>query len=45
MFVQERRWQKVGPDHGLPHAAIYDVEINPATNQTVVSHTAVAHSN
>ena len=29
-------WHKVGPDRGLPHAAIYDVEINPATNQTVV---------
>jgi photosystem II stability/assembly factor-like uncharacterized protein len=29
-------WQKVGPDRGLPHAAVYDVEINPATNLTVV---------
>lgn len=29
-------WQKVGPDRGLPHAAIYDVQINPATNVTVV---------
>lgn len=29
-------WQKVGPDRGLPHAAIYDVAINTATNQTVV---------
>ena len=29
-------WQKVGPDRGLPHAAVYDIKINPATNQTVV---------
>jgi photosystem II stability/assembly factor-like uncharacterized protein len=29
-------WQKIGPDRGLPDAAIYDIEINPATNQTVV---------
>lgn len=29
-------WQKVGPDRGLPHASIYDIKINPATNQTVV---------
>ena len=29
-------WQKVGPDRGMPHAAVYDIKINPATNQTVV---------
>jgi photosystem II stability/assembly factor-like uncharacterized protein len=29
-------WQKVGLDRGLPNAAIYDVQINPVTNQTVV---------
>jgi photosystem II stability/assembly factor-like uncharacterized protein len=29
-------WQKVGPDRGLPNAAIYDIVINPATNLTVV---------
>ena len=29
-------WDKVGPDRGLPHAAIYWIEVNPATNQTVV---------
>ena len=29
-------WQMIGPDRGLPHAAIYDIQINPATNMTVV---------
>jgi photosystem II stability/assembly factor-like uncharacterized protein len=29
-------WQKMGPRQGLPHATIYDVKINPATDQTVV---------
>jgi hypothetical protein len=29
-------WYKFGPDQGLPHATIYDIKINPLTNQTVV---------
>jgi len=29
-------WQKVGPDRGLPFAPGYDLQINPATNLTVV---------
>jgi len=29
-------WQKVGPDHGIPHAPVYDIKINPTTDQTVV---------
>lgn len=29
-------WHKFGPDQGLPHATIFDIEINPATNQTIV---------
>jgi photosystem II stability/assembly factor-like uncharacterized protein len=29
-------WHKMGPAEGLPHATIYDVKINPVTDQTVV---------
>jgi photosystem II stability/assembly factor-like uncharacterized protein len=29
-------WTRVGPEAGLPYAPVYDIEINPATNRTVV---------
>jgi hypothetical protein len=29
-------WVRMGPDTGLPHAPIYDIKINPATNRTIV---------
>jgi photosystem II stability/assembly factor-like uncharacterized protein len=29
-------WQRVGPEAGIPNAPVYDIQINPATNRTVV---------
>jgi hypothetical protein len=29
-------WQKMGPETGLPNASVYDIQINPTTDRTVV---------
>ena len=30
------RWIKDGLDVGLPNVSVYDIQINPATNRTVI---------